>query len=102
MEEEIEQILDKMRTKLMMSRSYDILTYWPDGPQSELRHALYPAYSTYAAAGGPSMERRDAFTDMWAHIDSIIDNADLALCLTSKWLYVRECKMYYERQRDMP
>jgi len=94
-EERIEQILDEMRIKLVMSRSYDILSYWPDGPQSKLRHALYPAYSTYAAAGGPSMEHFDTFTNMWVQIDSIIENTDLALCLTSKYLYIRECGKYY-------
>ena len=33
----------------------------------------------------------------WSTANSLIKEADLTLCLTSKFLYIRECKMYYER-----
>ena len=34
--------------------------------------------------------------EIWVVIDSVICSADLTLCLTSKYLYIRECKKYFQ------
>jgi len=37
-----------------------------------------------------------SFTTMWIQVDSIIERSDLLLCLTSKYVYIRECKKWQE------
>jgi hypothetical protein len=80
MEEEIEQILladhpmatppyfwSTARLKQWHGRTWSYLHSGPD----HLSSSLYEA---------------------WEKIDSLIKNADLALCLTSRYVYIRECK----------
>ena len=75
MEEEIERILDESYVDWRL-KPFLALNSWGEGPISVV-------YST------------SVHVSIWSRIDSIIKNADLALCLTSKYLYIRECRKYY-------
>ena len=88
MEEEIEKMLNQQSRSLRKSsrpsrrgRAYGqgsyLLSIWYTIPRSLVAEGL---------------------SSTWTAIDSIIKNADLTICLTSKYLYIRECKKWFEKQ----
>ena len=77
-EEQIEQILNEYQLSPVLR-----LGFWSGQPNSvELRYNSL------------------VYTRIFQQIDSIIENADLVLCLTSKYEYVRECKKWYEESEE--
>jgi hypothetical protein len=88
MEEEIKSILRQLYELTYRRRGLELgiqqrLSVWTEGPSSLLN--TFGKDNTYRAS--------------WQAVDSIIENADLALCLTSKHLYIRECKKWYEEKK---
>lgn len=39
--------------------------------------------------------RRALMPDYWFEVDRLIHEASLEMCLTSKYLYIRECKKWF-------
>jgi len=79
-EEQIEQILSEYRLSPVLR-----LGFWPGQPISVELGTTYNSL---------------VYTKIFQQIDSIIENADLVLCLTSKYPYIRECKKYYEESEE--
>ena len=77
--------------------SESLLGHWVHLPQSELWTMSHP----YGLPGAPmDWARQDTkFTTLWVNVDLLIKEADLAMCLTSKYKYIRECKKYYESKK---
>ena len=99
MEEEIETSLSHMYRYMVSEREIKLsvqskLSQWNGTPISLLFHSGnvmmgvgFPERPAWALSRPPVL------------IDSIIENADLTLCLTSKHRYIRECKKWFEAEK---
>ena len=91
-EEKIEKILSSCHGK---SIATSLLNDWYDHPRSiyqmpaDVRSEIIPSPEEYVAW----MMATDS---LWGRVDSLIKEADLTLCLTSRYRYIRECKKWFE------